>query len=135
SRVDETLRERYAVESIVKSLRPGDTLRPQAEEALESAEESFIQALQGTYNRLFYPSEDGLQAATIENGLKFGQNGEGSVEQQIETLLASMRCDNKLALNALEDPTHYFAMAEADLWPASGRRTPWRDVIMRAKHN
>ncbi|MDN5850512.1 MAG: DUF499 domain-containing protein, partial [Nitrococcus sp.] len=105
SRVDETLRERYAVESIVKSLRPGDTLRAQAEEALESVEQSFVQALQGTYNRLFYPSEAGLRAATIENGLKFGQNGEGSVEQQIETLLASMRCDNKLALNALEDFT------------------------------
>lgn len=132
SRVDETLRERYAVASILKSLRPGDTLRTQAEEALESAEQSFVQALQGAYNRLFYPSEDGLRNATIENGLKFGQ---GSVEPQIETLLASMRCDNKLALNALEDPIHYFAMAEADLWPASGRRTPWRDVLMRAKHN
>lgn len=135
SRVDETLRERYAVERILKSLHPGDTLCSQAEEALESVEQSFIQALQGTYNRLFYPSEDGLRAATIENGLKFGRNGEGSVEQQIETLLASMRCDNKLALNALEDPTHYFTMAEADLWPENGRRTPWRDVIMRTKHN
>ena len=50
-------------------------------------------------------------------------------------MLASMRCDNKLAVDADDNPIKYFAMAEEDLWPQSDRRTPWRDVLMRAKSN
>lgn len=134
-RVEETLRELYAVNRILRSLRSGDTLYEQAREMTEQCEESFIQALQGTYNRLFYPNEDGLQAATIENGLKFGSEAEDTAEKQIEAMLASMRCDHKLAMDALEDPTPYFSMAENDLWPQSDRRTPWRDILMRAKSN
>ncbi len=134
-RVEETLRELYAVNRIFKSLRPGDTLYEQAREMTEQCEESFIQALQGTYNRLFYPNEDGLQAATIENGLKFGSETEDTGEKQIEAMLASMRCDHKLAMDAPDDPTPYFSMAEHDLWPQSDRRTPWRDILMRAKSN
>lgn len=135
SRVEEALRELYAIENIAKGLSSSDPLYSQAQDAREEAEGSFIQALQGTYNRLFYPSEDGLRPATIENGLKFGQTSADSVETQIETMLASMRCDNKLALDAEADPLPYFAMAEEDLWPQSDRRTPWRDVLMRAKSN
>ena len=135
SRVEESLRELYAVEHIQKSLRPGDTLFEQAREMREQCEESFIQALQGAYNRLFYPNEDGLQASTIENGLNFRQNADDTVEKQIEAMLASMRCDHKLALDVLDDPTPYFAMAEKDLWPRHDRRTPWRDIQMRAKSN
>lgn len=135
SRVEEALRELYAIENIAKGINASDTLYAQAQDAKEEAEGAFLQALQGTYNRLFYPSEDGLQQATIENGLKFGQTTEDRVESQIETMLASMRCDNKLALDAEEDPLPYFAMAEEELWPQNDRRTPWRDVLMRAKSN
>jgi hypothetical protein len=135
SRVEETLRELYAVERILKSLRPGDTLHEQATEMVEECEKSFIQALQGAYNRLFYPNEDGLQMATIENGLNFRENTDDTAEKQIEAMLASMRCDHKLAMDALEDPTPYFSMAENDLWPRNDRRTPWRDMLMRAKSN
>jgi hypothetical protein len=132
-RVEEALRELYAVGRILKPLRPGDTLYEQATEMNEQCEESFIQALQGTYNRLFYPNEDGLQMATIENGLNFRQDTEDTAEKQIEAMLASMRCDHKLAMDFLEDPTPYFSMAENDLWPQNDRRTPWRDMLMRAK--
>jgi len=135
SRVEETLRELYAVERILKSLRPGDTLYEGATEMVEECGKSFIQALQGAYNRLFYPNEDGLQMATIENGLNFRENTEDTAEKQIEAMLASMRCDRKLALDALEDPTPYFSMAEEDLWPRNDRRAPWRDMLMRAKSN
>lgn len=135
SRVEESLRELYAIGHIAQGIKSGDSLYQDAQEALEDAESAFIQALQGTYNRIFFPSEDGLQQATIENGLKFGRTSEDSVETQIEMMLASMRCDNKLALDAEEDPLPYFAMAEEELWPQSDRRTPWRDVLMRAKSN
>ncbi|KKI99571.1 anti-phage-associated DUF499 domain-containing protein [Prochlorothrix hollandica] len=135
SRVEESLRELYAIETIAKGINSSDALYAQAQDAQEEAEGAFLQALQGTYNRLFYPSEEGLQPATIENGLKFGQRTEDRVETQIETMLASMRCDNKLALDAETDPLPYFAMAEEELWPQNDRRTPWRDVLMRAKSN
>lgn len=135
SRVEEALRELYAIESIVKSLSASDTLQAQAQDAQEEAEGAFLQALQGTYNRLFYPGIEGLQEATIENGLKFGQTSEGSVETQIEKMLESPRCDHKLATDVENDPLPYFAMAEEDLWPQNDRRTPWRDVLMRAKSN
>jgi hypothetical protein len=135
SRVEECLRELYAIETIAKGLNSSDSLYVQAQDAQEEAEGAFLQALQGTYNRLFYPAEEGLQQATIENGLKFGQTHDSSVETQIEALLASMRCDNKLAKDAKDDPLPYFAMAEEELWPQHDRRTPWRDVLMRAKSN
>jgi hypothetical protein len=135
SRVEEALRELYAITTITKTISSTDSLYAQAQEAKEEAEGAFLQALQGAYNRLFYPAEDGLQPATIENGLKFGQTSDDNVEAQIETMLASMRCDNKLALDAESKPDPYFSMAEEDLWPQSDRRTPWRDVLMRAKSN
>lgn len=135
SRVEEALRELYAIENIAKNLKDSDALYAQAQDVKEEAEGALLQALQGTYNRLFYPSAEGLNPATIENGLKFGQTSENSVEHQIETLLASTRCDRKLALDAETNQLPYFAMAEEDLWPQSDRRTPWRDVLMRAKSN
>ena len=135
SRVEESLRELYAITHILKSLTPGDNLHSQAKDAEEEAERAFLQSLQGTYNRLFYPSEEGLRAVTIANGLKFSDRSDNSVEAQIEKLLADMNCDNKLALDVETDPTPYFAMAEEDLWPQGSRRTPWRDVLMRAKSN
>jgi hypothetical protein len=124
SRVEEALRELYAIENIAKGINSSDSLYAQAQDAKEEAEGAFLQALQGTYNRLFYPSEEQLQPATIENGLKFGQTSEDSVETQIEKMLESPRCDHKLASDAEKDPLPYFAMAEEDLWPQNDRRTP-----------
>jgi hypothetical protein len=82
---------------------------------------------------LFYPGGDGeLVMATIDNGLSFG-TGEHAAEAQIEKLLASARCDNKLALDMADDLLSYWAMAETYLWPGKDRRVPWRDLVMRAK--
>ena len=72
--------------------------------------------------------------ATIDQGLKMGQ-GESSAERQIELLLASPRANYKLALNLKDEYLQYWAMAEQDLWPERDRRTPWRDVVSRAKCN
>jgi Protein of unknown function (DUF499)/Chitobiase/beta-hexosaminidase C-terminal domain len=135
SRVEEALRELYAITNIAKNIRSSDSLFAQAQDAKEEAEGAFLQALQGAYNRLFYPAEDGLQPATIENGLKFGHASEDSVESQIEKMLESPRCDHKLAADADKDALPYLAMAEEELWPQNDRRTPWRDVLMRAKSN
>lgn len=131
--VEARLRELYAVEKIHDKLKPGDNLYEEARDKLEELSERFTKAVSGAYNRLFFPGGDGeLVMATIDNGLSFGE-GEHAAEAQIEKLLASGRCDNKLALDMLDDLLNYWAMAEAFLWPAKDRRVPWRDLLMRAK--
>ena len=135
--VETRLRELYAVEKIHTRLKPGDTLYDEARDKLEELAERFTKAVSGAYNRLFFPGGAGtgdgeLVMATIDNGLTFGQ-GEHCAEAQIERLLASGRCDNKLALDLLEELPAYWAMAETYLWPAKDRRVPWRDLVMRAK--
>ena len=131
--VEARLRELYAVEKIHAKLKPGDTLYEEARDKLEELSERFTKAVSGAYNRLFFPGGDGeLVMATIDNGLSFG-DGEHSAEAQIEKLLASGRCDNKLALDMPDELPAYWAMAETYLWPAKDRRVPWRDLVMRAK--
>jgi hypothetical protein len=131
--VEARLRELYAVEKIHAKLKPGDTLYEEARDKLEELSERFTKAVSGAYNRLFFPGGNGeLVMATIDNGLSFGE-GEHAAEAQIEKLLASGRCDNKLALDMAGELPAYWAMAETYLWPVKDRRVPWRDLVMRAK--
>ena len=88
----------------------------------------------------FFPGIDELDGSerllkvTIDNGLKVGE-GDQSAEVQIENLMADPRANYKLAADLKDDFGQYFAMAEAELWPsgAANRRTPWKDVVNRAK--
>jgi hypothetical protein len=139
--VEERLRELYAIEQIQKRLKPGDTLYEEARDRMEEAEERFSKALSGAYNRLYFPvndtvdGRDVLAAVTIDQGLKLGE-GDQSAESQLEHLLASPRADYKLVGELNKDNfEEYFAMAEDYLWPSGkdNRRTPWRDVVTRAK--
>jgi hypothetical protein len=131
--VEARLRELYAVERVLDKLKAGDTLYEEARDKLEELSERFTKAVSGAFNRLFFPGGDGeLVMATIDNGLTFGE-GEHSAEAQIEKLLASARCDNKLALDLMDELLNYWAMAEAYLWTAKDRRVPWSDLVMRAK--
>jgi len=131
--VEARLRELFAIERIHHNLKPGDTLFEEARDKLEELEERFTKAVSGAYNRLFFPGGDSkLVMATIDNGLSFG-DGPHAAEAQIEKLLASARCDNKLALDMEDELPSYWSMAEHYLWPVNDRRVPWRDLLMRAK--
>lgn len=139
--VEERLRELYAIEQIHKRLRPGDTLFEEARDRLEEAEDRFGKALSAAYNRLYFPvnnpvdGRDVLAGVTIDQGLKIGQDDQ-SAEAQIESLLASPRADYKLVRELTKNNLdEYFAQAEEYLWPSGkdNRRTPWKDVVMRAK--
>ncbi len=138
--VEERLRELYAIEAIYKRLRDGDSLYEEARDRFEDAQQRFNKALSGAYNRLYFPSLDPLDGSqklvmvTIDNGLNMGE-GAQSAEVQLEQLLASPRANYKLALNMQQDMGEHFAMAEIELWPEKDRRTPWKDVVMRAKSN
>ncbi|CAK0740887.1 conserved hypothetical protein [Gammaproteobacteria bacterium] len=138
--VEDRLRELYAIEQIQKRLKLGDTLYEEARDRLEESEDRFSKALSAAYNRIYFPSIDDLDGreflapVTIDNGLKLGQ-GDSSAEAQIETLLSSPRANYKLAMDLKQDFAQYFAMAEEYLWPSGkdNRRTPWKDVVSRAK--
>ena len=140
--VEDRLRELYAIEQISKRLKPGDTLYEEARDRLEEAEDRFNKALSAGYNRLYFPhieEIDGrsvLAPVTIDNGLKTG-TGDQTAEIQIEGLLSSPRANYKLALELSNNFDEYFAMAEEYLWPSGkdNRRTPWKDVVSRAKSN
>ncbi|MBY6226422.1 DUF499 domain-containing protein [Ferrimonas balearica] len=140
--VEERLRELYAIEKIEDRLKAGDTLYEEARDRLEDAEGRFTKALSAAYNNILFPGideSDGserLLKVTIDNGLKIGE-GEQSAEAQIEKLLASPRANYKLAADLKDEFAQYFAMAESELWPSGvgNRRTPWKDVVSRAKCN
>ena len=132
-RVETLLRELYAVEHILTGIRDNESLRKEAQDKKEATEQAFIQALQGTFNRLFFPGVEGLTSATIEQGLKFRGSGQETAEKQIEQLLASSRCDHKLVADLEGQEIAYLSMGEQMLWPQGQRRTPWRDVLLRAK--
>jgi len=139
--VEERLRELYAIEQIQKRLRPGDTLFEEDRDRFEEAGDRFGKALSAAYNRLYFPGNDPvdgrevLAGVTIDQGLKLGQ-AEQSAEAQIEKLLSSPRADYKLvAVLGKDNLEEYFAQAEEYLWPSGkdNRRTPWKDIVSRAK--
>lgn len=140
--VEDRLRDLYAIEQISKRLKAGDTLFEEARDRAEESEDRFNKALSAGYNRLYFPSLEGTDSSerlvpvTIDNGLKIGE-GDQSAEMQIEKLLASPRANYKLVLNLTESFSESFAMAEEYLWPSGkdNRRTPWKDVVSRAKNN
>lgn len=140
--VEERLRELYAIEQIEKRLKSGDTLFEEARDRLEEAEGRFTKALSAAYNTILFPGIDEIDGSerllkvTIDNGLKVGE-GDQSAEVQIENLMADPRANYKLAADLKDDFGQYFAMAESELWPsgANNRRTPWKDVVNRAKCN
>ena len=140
--VEDRLRELYAIEQIGKHLKAGDTLYEEARDRLEEAEGRFTKALSAAYNTILFPGIDELDGSerllkvTIDNGLKVGENDQ-SAETQIEKLMADPRANYKLAADLKDDFSQYFAMAESELWPsgAGNRRTPWKDVVNRAKCN
>ncbi|WP_218150140.1 anti-phage-associated DUF499 domain-containing protein [Neptunomonas qingdaonensis] len=140
--VEDRLRELYAIEQIGKRLKAGDTLYEEARDRLEEAEGRFTKALSAAYNTILFPGVDEMDGSerllkvTIDNGLKVGE-GDQSAETQIEKLMADPRANYKLAADLKDDFNQYFAMAESELWPsgANNRRTPWKDVVNRAKCN
>jgi hypothetical protein len=136
--VDARLREMYATEQVLAKLKSGDSLFDEAQERLNDTRNRFASAVAHAYNKLYYPNVDhngnpDLDNTTIEAGLKLGHNNEA--EKQIEGILSSMRCNEKLNLKVIDDDawSTVWAMAESDLWPGGQRRTPWRDVLMRAR--
>ncbi|AJY53214.1 anti-phage-associated DUF499 domain-containing protein [Halomonas sp. KO116] len=131
--VEARQREAYAIEQICNQLNPGDTLYQEAQERREDIQMRLDQAIAAAYNRLYFPSA-GFQGAgklgrtTIQNNLSIK-----SAEQQLEALLASASCDDKLALNMRDNLVSFFSELEEHVWPKKSRRVRWQDAISLMK--
>lgn len=126
-------REAYAIEQICAQLTSGDTLYQEARERREDIQMRLDQAISAAYNRLYFPSAsfDGtgeLARATIQNNLSIQ-----GAEEQLERLLASPQCAEKLALEMRDSLEEYWAEMEEYLWPSNSRRLRWADAGSRMR--
>jgi hypothetical protein len=107
--------------------------KSELEEEAEQAELDFNATVVSLFNRVYYPSKNGLTAAKLS--MTFGGN-QFRAEEQIEKALADVGV-SKL-YRTVDDQVAEVLMTRAEemLWPAGGdRRAPWRDVASRAITN
>lgn len=126
-------REAYAIEQVCAQLKPGDTLYQEAQTRRTDIQMRLDQAISAAYNRIYFPSAafDGsgeLARATIQNNLSIQ-----GAEEQLEALLASVQCSEKLALDMRDNLEEYWAEMEEYLWPSSSRRLRWVDAASRMR--
>lgn len=128
-------REAYAIEQICGQLTQGDTLFQEARERREDIQMQLDQAISAAYNRLYFPSAsfDGsgeLSRVTIPNNLSIK-----GAEAQLEELLATAQCAEKLALNMRDRLEEYWSEIENYVWPRSDRRVRWADAVARMRND
>lgn len=131
--VEARQREAYAIEQICTQLKPGDTLYQEAQERRNDSQMRLEQAISAAYNRLYFPSAgfDGsgeLGRATIQNNLSIQE-----AEKQLEALLGSASCEEKLALDMRDNLEAFWSEMEEYVWPSNSRRVRWQDVISKMK--
>lgn len=131
--VENRQREAYAIEQVCAKLGAGDTLYQEAQERRQDIQMRLDQAISAAYNRLYFPSAgfDGsgeLGRATIQNNLSIK-----NAEKQLETLLASASCEEKLALDMRDNIEAFWSELEEYVWPSNSRRVRWPDVVSKMK--
>ena len=107
--------------------------KTELEEEAEQGEHEFNATVVSLFNRVYYPSKNGLTAAKLS--MNFVAN-QFRGEDQIEKALADVGV-SKL-YRKVDDQVAEILMnrAEEMLWPPGGdRRVPWRDVASRAITN
>ena len=101
------------------------------EEEAEQAEQDFNSTVVSLFNRVYYPTRDGLRAAKLS--MTFTAN-QFKAEEQIEKALADIGV-SKLYTSVEGNKEALMARAEGMLWSGADRRVPWRDIGMRAVTN
>jgi Protein of unknown function (DUF499) len=106
--------------------------KSELEEEAEQAELDFNATVVSLFNRVYYPSRNGLTAAKLS--MTFGGN-QFRADEQIEKALVDVGA-SKYYSKVEDNAEMLFNRAEEMLWPAGGdRRVPWRDVASRALTN
>jgi hypothetical protein len=106
--------------------------KSELEEEAEQAELDFNATVVSLFNRVYYPSRNGLTAAKLS--MTFGGN-QFRADEQIEKALADVGA-SKYYSKVEDNVEMLLNRAEEMLWPTGGdRRVPWRDVASRALTN
>ena len=106
--------------------------KSELDDEAETAEHDFNATVVSLFNRVYYPSKNGLIAAKLS--MTFGGN-QFRGEEQIEKSLADVGV-SKLYRTVEDQAEVLMTRAEDMLWPQGGdRRVPWRDVTSRALTN
>ena len=129
--VRDRIRDLMAASKIQKTLPPGNAIQAEAEDAVDKARPSFLQAVESAFNAVFYPAGGRNGAQNLERYiLNFRLRAQdGAIESALRELLESTEAREKLK-------TGYETSAEAILsrinmmfWPVQDRIAAWRDVV------
>jgi hypothetical protein len=105
--------------------------KSELEDEAEQAEIEFNSTVVTLFNRVYYPTKNGLTPAKL--AMTFAGN-QFQAEDQIERALADVGA-SKLVSNVEENAEKLLTRAEEMLWPATERRIPWRDVVSKSMTN
>ncbi|MBX3024939.1 DUF499 domain-containing protein [bacterium] len=126
--LEEKTRMLYAVAKLHETLPRSHPQQEELKERYEAAEQEFNSTVTSTFNRVWYPSRDGLVATKL--AMQFTANNFDG-EEQIEKALAHTGA-SKLALDVEAEFAALAQRAEEVIWPENQKRVPWRDVRARA---
>lgn len=123
----------WAIEKLQNELGEGSVHFRELEEKSGSAQLDFFATVQSTFNRLHYPTKQGLTPAALS--MQYAKNDFNGEEQIIKALAATgvskLVDDEKLKKEA----DSLIAKAEDLLWPENQKKVPWKDLKSRALQN
>lgn len=131
--LEDKTRRIWAIERVKQETGGEKSLHfAELEELAEEAEQDFNSTVVSLFNRVYYPTREGLRAAKL--AMTFMDN-QFKAEDQIEKALTEIGA-SKLYTSVEGNKEALMDRAEKMLWPGSEeRRVPWRDIGMRAVTN
>jgi len=129
--LDEKTRVLYAVAKLQQEFPPGSPQYTELAQKQELAEHAFHSTVLATFNRVWFPTRQGLTAARLAMSFEANSfDGELEVQKALASTAAS-----KLVLDVQQESVSLITRAEDLLWPENQRRAPWRDIRQRAISN
>lgn len=126
--LEEKTRMLYAVAKLQETLPKSHPQQEELKERYETAEQDFNSTVTSTFNRVWYPSKQGLVFTKL--AMQFiANNFDG--EEQIEKALVQTGV-SKLVLDIEENFQSLVQRAEDLIWPENQKRVPWRDIRSRS---
>jgi len=125
--LEQKTRRLYAIAKLRDELPPSHPHQSELQNQAERAELDFHATIQASFNRVWYPSKDGL--VYVKLGLTFQSNHLDGELQIRDTLVNDAR---KVVPDLDKDPAPLFLRIEDMLWPQGQKRVPWNDIRKRA---
>lgn len=128
SSLEQKTRYLWAIVKVKRELPEAAPQQAELDEKLELAEHDFNSAVISLFNRVWFPTKNGLTYAKL--AMTFTAN-EFNGEEQVEKALADPGA-GKLVLDVEKDAPGLIQKAEDLLWPQNVKRLPWRDLRAKA---